>query len=473
MSDNKLKLGSLTALVIGSMIGGGIFSLPQNMAEGAEAGAILIGWIITAIGMLCLAFVFQTLANRKPDLDAGVYAYAKAGFGHYLGFSSAWGYWISAWIGNVGYLVLLFGTLGYFFPVFGEGNTPTAIIAASILLWATHALVLRGIKEATFVNTIITIAKVVPLITFIAIALISFKMDIFTTDFWGAKNPELGSVLDQVKSMMLVTVWVFIGIEGASLYSARAEKRSDVGKATILGFVGVLALLVLVNVLSAGIMTQPELAGLKNPSMAYVLERAVGSWGAAFISIGLIVSLLGALLSWILFCSETLYAASKDGTMPAFFHKENKNGVPANALWITNGCIQLFLIITLFSAGTYLKLILLATSMILLPYLFSAGYAALLTMRKETYEMGDKDLVKDTVIAWVGVVYGIWLIYAAGVEYLLLSALLYAPGTFVYVWARKENKEVAFTTIEKIIVAIVFIGAIIAAIGLAQGKLSL
>lgn len=188
MSDAKLRLGSLTALVIGSMIGGGIFSLPQNMAAGAEAGAILIGWVITAIGMLCLAFVFQTLANRKPNLDAGVYAYAKAGFGNYLGFSSAWGYWISAWIGNVGYLVLLFGTLGYFFPIFGEGNTFPAIIAASALLWATHALVLRGIKEATFVNTIITIAKVVPLITFIAIAVIGFKMDIFTTDFWGLKT---------------------------------------------------------------------------------------------------------------------------------------------------------------------------------------------------------------------------------------------------------------------------------------------
>ncbi|MDK4679292.1 arginine-ornithine antiporter [Kingella negevensis] len=473
MSDAKLRLGSLTALVIGSMIGGGIFSLPQNMAAGAEAGAILIGWVITAIGMLCLAFVFQTLANRKPNLDAGVYAYAKAGFGNYLGFSSAWGYWISAWIGNVGYLVLLFGTLGYFFPIFGEGNTLPAIIAASALLWATHALVLRGIKEATFVNTIITIAKVVPLITFIAIAAIGFKMDIFTTDFWGAKNPDLGSVIDQIKSMMLVTVWVFIGIEGASLYSARAEKRSDVGKATILGFAGVLALLVLVNVLSAGIMTQPELAALRNPSTAYVLEKVVGSWGAAFISIGLVVSLLGAFLSWVLFCSETLYAASKDGTMPAFFHKENKNGVPANALWITNGCIQLFLIITLFSAGTYLKLILLATSMILIPYLFSAGYAALLTIRKETYENGDKDLTKDSIVAWVGTIYGIWLIYAAGLEYFLLSTLLYAPGTFIYVWARKENKEVAFTTAEKVIVALVFIGAIAAIIGLAQGKLSL
>ena len=161
MSDStqKLRLGALIALVVGSMVGGGIFSLPQNIAASASAGATLIGWLITGVGMLTLAFVFQTLANRKPDLNGGVYAYAKAGFGDYMGFSSAWGYWISAWIGNVSYMVLLFSTLGYFFPVFGEGNTLPAIICASIVLWLLHFLVLRGIREAAFINTITTIAK--------------------------------------------------------------------------------------------------------------------------------------------------------------------------------------------------------------------------------------------------------------------------------------------------------------------------
>ena len=108
MADEKpkLRLGALVSLVAGSMIGAGIFSLPQNMAASASAGVVLVGWLITAAGMLMLAFVFQTLSNRRPDLDAGIYAYAKAGFGDYMGFSSAWGYWISAWLGNVSYLVL-------------------------------------------------------------------------------------------------------------------------------------------------------------------------------------------------------------------------------------------------------------------------------------------------------------------------------------------------------------------------------
>ncbi|MDO4724590.1 MAG: arginine-ornithine antiporter [Comamonadaceae bacterium] len=471
--ESKLRLGALTALVVGSMIGGGIFSIPQNMAAGAAAGAVLIGWGVTAIGMLMLAFVFQTLANRKPELDNGVYAYAKAGFGNYLGFSSAWGYWISAWLGNVSYLVLLFGTLGYFFPAFGEGNTTAAIAGASLVLWFVHALVLRGIKEAAFINLVTTITKVVPLLTFIALVGLAFKMDVFTADFWGRGNAELGSVLTQVKSMMLVTVWVFIGIEGASVYSARAQTRSDVGKATVLGFIGVLLLLVMVNVLSAGVMSQPELAKLKNPSMAHVLSHVVGDWGAAFISIGLIVSLAGALLSWTLLSGEILYSAAKDQTMPAFFRRENRNGVPANALWVSNGAIQIFLIFALVYGQSYLDLIYLATSMILIPYFFSAIYAVMIAVRGEGYGEADPQRNWDMLIGALAMAYSIWLLYAAGLKYLLLSALLYAPGAIVYAKARIENGKPVFNDIEKLYFAASLIGAVYAGYGLYKGTLTI
>ncbi|QXH50538.1 arginine-ornithine antiporter [Pseudomonas fakonensis] len=475
MSDSpgKLKLGALVALVVGSMIGGGIFSLPQNMAASAGVGAVLIGWAITAVGMLTLAFVFQTLANRKPDLDGGVYAYAKAGFGDYMGFSSAWGYWISAWLGNVGYFVLLFSTLGYFFPVFGEGNTPAAVIGASVLLWAVHFLVLRGIKEAAFINLVTTVAKVVPLALFALICLFAFKLDIFTADIWALGTPELGSVMNQVRNMMLVTVWVFIGIEGASIFSSRAEKRSDVGKATVIGFVTVLLFLVLVNVLSLGIMTQPELAKLQNPSMAAVLEHVVGHWGAVLISVGLIISLLGALLSWVLLCAEIMFAAAKDHTMPEFLRRENANHVPANALWLTNAMVQVFLVITLFSNSTYLSLIYLATSMILVPYLWSAAYAFLLAWRSETYEQALAERKKDLIIGGIALLYAIWLLYAGGVKYLLLSALLYAPGAILFAKAKREVGQPIFTNVEKLIFAAVVVGALVAAFGLYDGFLTL
>ncbi len=471
--SGKLRLGALIALVVGSMIGGGIFSLPQNMAASAGPGAVLIGWVVTGIGMLALAFVFQMLANRKPDLDGGVYAYARAGFGDYMGFSSAWGYWISAWIGNVSYLVLLFSTLGYFFPVFGEGNTPTAIACASLLLWSLHFLVLRGIREAAIINLITTIAKLVPLVVFILVASIAFKHDIFTMDLWASENASLGSVMNQVKGMMLVTVWVFIGIEGASIFSARAEKRSDVGKATVIGFIAVMLLLVLVNVLSMGIMSQPELAALKNPSMAGVLEHVVGKWGAILISIGLLVSLGGALLSWTLLCAEIIFSSAKDNTMPAFLRAENANKAPVNALWLTNSLIQLFLIITLFNSSTYLSLLYLATSMILIPYFWSAAYALLLTLRGETYALPSGERNKDLAIAALATLYAVWLVYAAGMHYLLLSALLYAPGAILFAKAKREQGLQVFTRIEKAVFTFVVAGAGLAATGLYQGWLAL
>jgi arginine:ornithine antiporter/lysine permease len=390
-----------------------------------------------------------------------------------MGFSSAWGYWISAWIGNVSYMVLLFSTLGFFFPMFGEGNTLPAIICASVLLWLLHFLVLRGIKEAAFINVITTIAKMVPLALFIVIAGVAFKMDVFTSDFWGAGNSDLGTVMNQVRNMMLVTVWVFIGIEGASIFSARAEKRSDVGKATVVGFVGVLLLLVLVNVFSQGIMAQAQLAGLKNPSMAGVLEHVVGHWGAVLISAGLIVSLVGALLSWTLLCAEILFASARDHTMPEFLRKENANQVPANALWLSNGLIQLFLIITLFNSSTYLSLLYLATSMILVPYFWSAAYALLLAWRNETYEEAQGERTKDLIVGVIAVLYAVWLVYAAGAQYLLLSALLYAPGAILFAKAKRELGQPVFTSIEKVIFVAVMIGALIAGYGLYSGFLSL
>ena len=143
---------------------------------------------------------------------------------------------------------------------------------------------------------------------------------------------------------MLVTVFVFLGIEGASVYSRFAKERSDVGRATILGFVGVTALMVLVTLLPYAVLQRAEIAGMRQPSMATVLEAVVGHWGAVFVSIGLLVSVLGAYLAWSLICAEVLFTAAKTEDMPTVFATENKNKVPAAALWLTNIVVQLFVI---------------------------------------------------------------------------------------------------------------------------------
>jgi arginine:ornithine antiporter / lysine permease len=470
----KLGLNLLIALVVGSIIGSGIFGLPQNMAVGAGAGAIVIGWVITGMGMLMLAFVYQMLATKKPELDNGIYAYARALSGDYVGFNAAWGYWLSAWIGNVGYLVAAFSALGYFYPAFGEGNTPQAIWGASVVLWVVHALVLRGIQGATVLNAVVTVAKILPLLLFIGVLATVFKLETFTLNFWG--DVELGSVLNQVKSTMLVTVWVFIGIEGASVYSARAQNRADVGRATIIGFLICLALLSAVSLLSLGLMAQPELAALKNPSMAPVLEKAIGHWGALAIYIGLIVSVGGGFLAWTLLAAESLFTPAQGGVMPLALTKLNSKGVPANALWLTNIMVQLFLVLTLVSKASYLALISLSTAMILVPYLFSAFFGVKVAFGEQIRALAAPENIAsgrfDKPITVLASSYCLWLLYAAGPKYLMLSALLYAPGAALYFWAKRQRHETAFTTTEWAILAALLLLAAVAVWMLASSQIT-
>ena len=372
------------------------------------------------------------------------------------------------------YFVVFFSALGAFDALgfFGDGNTMPAVVCASILLWALHFMVCRGVHGAAFINTVTTVAKLVPLALFIGIVIFAFNVETFNLGFWG--SPTLGSVVDQVKSTMLVTTWVFIGIEGASVFSSRAENMRDVGKATMIGFALSIVMFVAVTLLSMGILTQPELAALKNPSTAGVLKAAVGDWGATLMNIGLVISVGGALLAWTLLAGEAAYLAGKDGTMPAAFGRLNKNGSPANALWLTNGCIQVFLIITLFNSAGYLALLSLATSMILIPYFLCALYALIIVLKSDGYEAGDsKRLNKDLLVSLVASVYGMWLLYAAGPKYLFLSMILYAVGLPFYLWARREQKERPFTSLEGILAAIVLVLGAYAAYELGTGALSL
>lgn len=468
-APERLSLLPLLGLTIGSMVAGGIFALPSNIAKSAAAGPALIGWAVTAVGMFCLAHVFRYLSERRPELDAGVYAYARALLGQLPGFLSAWGYWVSAWIGNLAYFVLLFSTLSTLVPAFGNGVTWPAIAAASVLLWVLHFLILRGVRQAAFVNTLATFAKIIPLILFIVLAIIGFRFDLFSFDFWGTEG-GLGSPFEQVSNMMLVTVWVFIGIEGASVYSARAKNRRDVGRATMLGFLGVLALLVLVNMLSYGAMKRAEIAELPDPSLAGVMEHLIGAPGAVIVTTGIVISLVGALLAWQLLCAEILQVAASDHTMPEALSRLNANGSPANAMWLTTACMQVALVATAVLGGdAYLKLITLASSMILIPYLFSALFGLVETTRDHA-----AGRLGNLIPAAIASLYSLWLLYAAGPAYLLLSTILYAPGLVVHAMSRRQRGQAVVKGVAEWALAIgIVILALVAIVALSQQWVSI
>jgi arginine:ornithine antiporter/lysine permease len=472
-SVQKLSLFALTGMVVGSMVGSGIFSLPRTFGNATGPFGAIIAWVIAAGGMYTLARVFQALAERKPDLDAGVYAYAKAGFGDYPGFLSALGYWIGSCIGNVSYWVLIKSTLGAFFPVFGDGNTVAAILVASIGIWLFHFMILRGVQQATFINTVVTIAKIVPILVFILILFISFKAGLFRANFWGGQGMPETSLFEQVRATMLVTVFVFLGIEGASVYSRYAEKRSDVGAATIMGFVGVTTLMVLVTLLPYAVLPRADIADMRQPSMATVLEAVVGHWGAVFVSVGLIVSVLGAYLAWSLICAEVLSAAGRTKDMPKVFGTENQNKVPAAALWLTNIVVQLFVISTYWSNDAFTLMLNLTSVMALIPFFLVAAYALLIVRRGETYEIRPQERTRDMIVAAIAVIYTLFLIYSAGMKFLVLSAIIYGPGTILYFWARREQGKATFTPVEWVIFAVAMIGCIVGIHGLATGYITI
>ncbi|MCM3668274.1 arginine-ornithine antiporter [Mesobacillus maritimus] len=468
--EKKLGLFSLIAIVVGSMIGGGAFNLATDMAGSASAGAMLIGWVITGLGIIALALSFQNLTTKRPDLDGGIFSYATEGFGRFMGFNSAWGYWFSAWLGNVAYATLVFSSIGYFIPAFEGGQNIASIIGASVMLWLVHTLILRGVQSAALVNLITTIAKLVPIFLFIIVGIFAFHFDTFTANFWGeSASITFGDITAQVKSTMLVTLWVFIGVEGAVVLSSRAKDKKDVGRATIIGLIGTLIIYILISIMSIGIMSRPEVAALNNPSMAYVFESVVGPWGAAVINLGLIVSVLGAWLGWTLLASEIPYLAGKTGLFPKWFAKVNKNGAPVNSLWISNGLIQVFLLSFLVTEQAYNFAFSLASSAILIPYAFSAFYQL-----KHSLQTTAADRTKNIAVGLIASVYSVWMVYAAGMSYLLLTMLLYAPGILVFRSIQKESNMKQVFNKPELATAVAFVTlAIIAIYQLIMGNISI
>ena len=483
---HSVTLWTLVALIIGSTVGAGIFSLPQNIASVAGPGAMLLGWLIAGVGMLSVAFVFQILAHRKPHLDSGVYSYVRAGLGDFIGFTSGWGYWLGSVMAQVGYATLFFNTIGHYVPFFDANHQWVSAIAVSLLSWGIFAVLARGIKQAAIMNMVTSVAKIVPILAFIVlIAFLGFSWDKFTLDFWGERSDK--SLFEQVQGIMLFTVWVFIGVEGASVYSKQARTRKDVGRATVIGFVSVLALLVSVSTLSFGVLTQEELAALPDNSMASVLTAAVGPWGGALISLGLCLSVLGAYVSWQMLCAEPIVLMAVDGLIPRKIGTVNVAGAPWVAQLISTLAIQLFVIVFFLNETSYNAMVQLATIMYLLPYIFSSLYLLLLTVcgKGLTHphagvkfdlsgpEVGRRDNRRHFFIGLVAFIYSVWLIYAADPVYVLLGALAVVPSMIPYVATRLYKKERVFNTFEWCVVAIVIIGAIAAVWGLSTGKLVL
>ena len=482
MKDNKLGVLSLAALVIGAMIGGGIFSLPQNMAQNASACAVIISWVITGTGIFFLANTFRILSAVRPDATTGIYAYSRLGFGRFAGFQMAWAYWLSNIFGNVGYAVLLMDALNYFFPgTFAGGNNIWSIIGGSIVIWIMNFSVLRGVKQAAFLNTAGTIFKLVPIFLFIVIMAAAFKYDMFTLDFTGKETiaslgeKPLGSLADQVKSTMLVTLWAFIGIEGAVVVSSRARSQRDVGRATLLGFLGCLAIYAALSLLPFGRMSQHELSQLANPSTAPLLTDVVhGRWGGVIMNVGVIVALLTSWLAFTIMVSQIPFAAAQDGTFPAIFKRENSAGSPSVSLWITSLVMQLSLALVFFANNAWNTMLSVTSVMVLPPYLGCTLYLWKIAGSNDFQSQPGIGKKFSLFCGVAGSLYALWMIYAGGLKYLMMAFVFQLVGIPVFLAARnKENGTCSMTSAEKIAAWIITGIAVLGIVLFASGKIKL
>lgn len=427
-SSKKLGFWGLTALVFGLMVGVGIFNLPQNMAATSSVGAVTLAWIITACGMLTLVAAFKYLSDKYPNLNAGIYQYAEAGFGEFAGFNTAWGYWLCSAFSNVAYAVMLNDTLGAFFPELLNHGLATVIVG-SVFIWIMFFIVAQGIRTAKIINTILAAVKVLLIVFIIVVFCIHFDILRWDSDIWGATQ-NIGSVGHQIKGSMMVTLFCFFGVEGAVMLAARAKKSSDVGKAGVTGFLISLLLYMLISILCFGLMTRAKLAGLQDPSIAYILRVELGEWAYYFVIISLLIALLGGWVAWTLVVAQVPYEAATVKILPKIFTRTNRNNMPTFGLMASSIAMELFLLLVVMSDNVYLTALHITGLMILPCYLFTALFL---------WKKADSRKVK--IIAAACTLFCCWMIYAGGIRQMLMTSVFYLCGVWFFIKARRENTD--------------------------------
>lgn len=437
--ENKNGIGrlGLTALIVSSCIGTGIFGITNTVAAAAAPGPALLSWVFIGIGFLLLVLSLNNLSEKRPDLEAGIFSYAGAGFGPLGEFISGWAYWLSAWLGNVAFATMLMSAIGTFIPTFKGGQNMPSIILAIIFCWALTLLVNRGVESASFVNTIGTFFKVIPLFLFIIITIIFFKGHMFTTDFWGnvannfSKGTVTGSVFDQLKGTLSTLIWVFIGVEGASVMGHRAKTRSQAQQATIIGFIMLLAIYVMISIIPYGTLTRAQLASASQPALGNDLELIVGHWGAMIINVGLIISTVISWLSWTMLPAETTMLIAKDKVMPSLWGRLNEKNAPTASLYITAILQTIFLFSLLFTSEAYNFAYSLASAAILFSYLFVGLYQMKYSHKHQ--EWG------QFTIGLLSALFMLACMFLSGWQQMLLVSISFIPGFIIYYQAVRED----------------------------------
>ncbi|SDU35953.1 amino acid/polyamine/organocation transporter, APC superfamily [Pseudomonas pohangensis] len=426
-----LGLMACTALVVGNMIGSGIFLLPASLA--AFGPIALGGWLLTSAGALILAIIFGRL-SQLVSKTGGPYAYTQEGYGEFAGFLIAWGYWIALWTGNAGVAVALAGYVGFLVPEVAASQSYSLAVALGAI-WLLTLVNIRGVKEAGVIQVITTVLKLLPLILIGTLGF--FWVDLAN---YSPLNVSGQSNLSAISAAAALTLWAYLGLESATVPSgAVINPEKTIPRATIIGVLIAAAVYIAVTTVAIGVLPSTTLAQSSAP-LADVAEHMWGSTWGVLIALGAVIATFGTLNGFTLLTGQVPYGAAQDRVFPASMGRLSRFGTPANALVFSN-LLASILVIMNFSqglVGAFNSIILLAVMSSLLPYALCA-FAELMIRLKGKQGLQGVGLFKVGLLGSLGFLYSGWALYGSGAETVFLGTLLIVAAVPLHVWMKWHN----------------------------------
>lgn len=430
----KLGLFTLTSLVAGNMIGSGVFILPSDLAR---VGSIsLFSWGFTALGAFLLALVFSKMSSINPK-TGGPYAYASSCFGEFMGFQTAYTYWIAVWVGNTAVAIALMGYLRVFFPGLANPSLETAVVIGFV--WILTLINITGVRTAGAVQLVTTILKFVPLVVVAILGIFYFHPEYLTHSF----NVSGKSNFSAFSYATTLTLWAFIGVESATVPAASVDKpERNIPLATLLGTLIAAALYVMSSTAIMAMVPISELANSASP-FAAAAQAILGKWGALFIAAGATISCFGGLNGWILIQGQVAMAAADDGLFPRLFSVRNRANAPVWSLIITSALMSVLLLMTSDPnlVNQFQLLILVAATGSLIAYFYTAIAAMVWSVNHGRGKIKKASLA----VAILAGVYAFWALFGSGqniVFYAMMLLFSSLPFYVLMVWGKRRREEV-------------------------------
>ncbi|MFC6886306.1 MULTISPECIES: APC family permease [Actinomadura] len=429
-SGGRLGMPAATSLVIGNIVGTGIFLLPASLAAIGTISFLVM--IVTTLAAVALAIVFGRLGARLPS-SGGPYAYARQAFGEFAGFWTAWSFWLTAWGGNAGIAVAWVGYVNYFLHWNG---TAGQIAVGLVGVWVPALINLGGVRNVGVFQLVTTVLKFVPLI-FVALVGLFFM----SSDNFGPFNAEGGSLWDSVWLAAGLILFIYSGMESVTIVAERVrDPERNIGRAGLCGVVACGLMYLLATVAIFGTVPHGQLVGSTAPFADAINNMFGGSgWGGVMAACA-VASGIGALNGWTMLVAEMPMAAARDGLFPAGFARLSRRGAPVLGILVGAALTSLMLLFAYASENTFNTILLFASFTTAIPYFFSAA-AQLYWLVTGGRGVDRGRMARDLAMAVAALLFAFAIVYGSGEEAVMLGVLAMLVGVPVYIWTKARRGE--------------------------------